>query len=400
MRHRAYKQNIIILLTSLCLLTIVGCTQMPNNNVAETSISQDDLLSGEALFDPEITNLTLPNAGVMEISDKLRTYLHQNISKSASKRQKLNQLLSLMFSNGNLGIKYDRSQTLTAENTFRAGSGNCLGVSYLFTSLARELGLTTHFRNVEIPPTWSMEEDMIYRYRHVNIEIPIANRKPIIIDADEVNNVPTYKADRISTKNAVAQYYSNKGAEYLIKKDTLNAFLHFKKAIIMQPRQAEFWSNLGVLYSRAAKYNYAESAYLIALALQHDSLSTINNMASLYGRMDQTELKDKYKSLADRQNNKNPYFRFVAASKDFKTGDYSSSLSHIEWAIKKEKNEPKFYALLAQIYEKTNRSDKAAAAKLKGQTLEDNIKQLIESQAVKIKFRTRTWEIPSKRKHP
>lgn len=400
MRHRGYKNKSVILLTSLCLIAVIGCTPMPSNNVAEPSISRDDLLSGEALFDPKDTNLTLPDAGVMELSDKLRNYLHQNISKSASKKQKLNELLSLMFSRGNLGITYDRSQTLTAEGTSRAGSGNCLGVSYLFTSLARELGLSTHFRNVEIPPVWSMEEDMIYRYRHVNVEVPIHGRKPIVIDADEVNNIPTYEADRISTKNAVAQYYSNKGAEYLSKKDILNAFLHFKKAITLQPQQAEFWSNLGVLYSREEKYNYAESAYLIALALQHDSLSTINNMATLYGKMGKTELKDKYKSLAESQNNKNPYFRFLQATKAFDKGDYSSSLSHIQWAMNHKKKEPKFYALLAQIYEKTNRPDKAATAKLKRQALEDNIKQLIESQAVKIKFRTKTWEIPSKIKHP
>lgn len=393
MRFQKYNSQSIFLVTTLCLFTITGCMGASNKIVEKPKIAQEALLSGQALFNLETTDLTLPDAGVMKVSDKMRTYLYQNISKSSSDSNKLNNLISLMFSSGNLGIKYDRDQTVTAEGAFKGGLGNCLGVSYLFASLARDIGLTVYFRNVDIPPAWGMEDDTIYRYRHVNIEVSIPRKKPVIIDADEVNNVPTYETNRISTKNAVAQYYSNKGAHYLAKKDTINAFIYFKKAIITDPTQADFWANLGVLYSKNGQYIYAESAYITALNLQNDSLLTMNNMATLYGKMGKDDLKKKYLSLAESQNNKNPYFRFIKASKYFESGDYSNSLSHIQWAIRHEDNDPKFYTLLAQIYKKMDQPDKAHAAQLRAKTIESTIKRLIDAQTVRIKFRSKTWQL-------
>lgn len=397
MRSQKYNFRSIFLMTTLCLFTIVGCMRTPNKIVEKPKIAQEDLLSGRALFNLETTNLTLPDAGVMKLSEKMRSYLHQNISRSSSDVTKLNRLVTLMFSSGNLGIRYDRDQTVTAEGAFKGGFGNCLGVSYLFASLARDIGLTVNFRNVDIPPTWGIEEDTIYRYRHVNIEVSMLGKRPVIIDADEVNNVPTYEANRISTKNAVAQYYSNKGAHYLTKKDTINAFLNFKKAIVTDPTQADFWTNLGVLYKKEEEYDHAESAYQTALNLQKDNLSTINNMASLYGKMEKYDLRDKYRALAERQNNKNPYFRFIKASKYFESGDYSNSLSHIQWALNHEDNDPKFYTLLAQIYEKVGKSDKAQAAHLRAKTIENTIKHLIDAQTVRIKFRSKTWQLSGKK---
>ena len=393
MKQRRHRYNAKIFMVMICMVAVTGCATQKNTSFIQPALTEAEIISGKVLFDLSTTDMTLPDAGVMKLNSKMRDYLKQNISKSASKTQKLNKLLSLVFSKGNLGITYDRSQTLTAQGTFISGRGNCLGVSYLFSSLAREIGLTTHFRNVDIPPAWSLEEGIIYRYRHVNVEVSLPHNRTIIVDSDEVNNVPTYKANRISTENAVAQYYSNKGAVYLSKSNTLNAFLHFKKAISIDPSQAELWSNLGVLYSKEGKYDYAESAYQISLNLQNDNISTINNMAFLYGRMGKYDLRDKYSELAARQNNKNPYFRFIEANKAFKNGDYPGSLSHIEWAIKHEKYEPKFYKLLSQIYQKTDQPDKAAEATLKGEEAEEKIQRAIDNQGFRVKFRTRKWRV-------
>lgn len=389
MRQRGHKHTVIMSMVALCLFALAGCSRELNHFDLQPSIARADLLSGAALFDAKVTNLSLPEDHVMRLSSKMRDYLHQNIPKSASKRERLNRLILLTFSKGNLGVTYDPSQTLTAENTFRSGSGNCLAVSYLFSSMARELGLTTYFQNVSIPPLWGMQNDILYKYRHVNVEVPMSGRANYIIDVNLKANLPTYKTNRISEENAVAQYYSNKGAHYLANNDILKAFLHFKKAILMDPSQAEFWSNLGVLYSRADKYDYAESAYKTALNLQNDHLTTISNMAAIYGKMGQTDLKEKYLSIAERESNKNPYLRFIQASTDFDNGDYSNSLSNIEWALRKEKNEPKFYALLAQIYEKTEQPEKAQSATLKAQKISEKIDRIIADKSMKIRTYTK-----------
>ncbi len=385
MRQRGQKHTPVMIMAALCFFALAGCSNRAHQIAVQPTLSQAELLSGQALFDLKITNLKLPDVAVMDLSDTMRNYLHVNIPKKASKAHKLNRLLFLMFSKGNLGISYDPTLTLTAENTFRSGSGNCLAVSYLFARMAEELGLHAEFQNVHIPPKWSMENDVMYKYRHVNIKVTLPDKSTYIVDVNMKDTLPSYKTNLISKQNAVAQYYSNKGAEYLAKEDNLNAFLNFKKAITIESGQSEFWSNLGVLYSKAGKYNYAESAYLTALNLQQDNLTTISNIASLYERMGRDELMLKYQRLAESHNNKNPYFRFIKAKDDFENGNYSNSLSHLEWALKHEKNDPEFYFLLAQIYEKTSQPEKAQSATLKGQKIAGELQHLLTDKAMIIK---------------
>lgn len=388
MKQREYKHKSIRTIIGLYLFAVAGCAHGPNLGNTQPSIRQAELLSGEILFDSNINTANLPDDGVMNVSEAMRDYLYRHIPKTASKREKLNRLLSLMFAQGNLGITYDPTQTLTAESTFISGSGNCLGVSYLFSSMARELGLTTYFQNVAVPPLWGMQDDVLYKYRHVNVEVPLPGRRTYIVDVNLKANLSTYKTNRISEKNAVAQYYSNIGAQYLVKKDYLNSFLYFKKAITIDPNQAEFWTNLGVLYSRNEKLDYAESAYKTALTLQANNVTTISNIATLYGKMGLMDLSAKYKALAKRETDKNPYLRFIQALDDFENGNYSTSLSKIEWAIDHEKNEPRFYKLLAQIYEQTNQPEKARAAALKSQKVAKNLKRIITDKSMKVRFYT------------
>lgn len=386
MKQTGHRHKSIRTIIGLYLFAVAGCAHGPDLAKVQPSIGQDELLSGAILFDSNINTADLPDDDVMKVSEAMRNYLYHHIPKTASKREKLIKLVTLMFAQGNLGITYDPAQTLTAESTFKSGSGNCLGVSYLFSSMAKELGLTTYFQNVAIPPRWGMQDDTLYKYRHVNVEVPLSGHRSYIVDVNLKANLPTYKTKRISEKSAVAQYYSNKGAKYLAKKDFLNSFLYFKKAIITDPTQADFWTNLGVLYSQTENLKYAESAYQTALALQANNLTTISNIATLYGKMGLDDLNAKYKSLAKRETNKNPYLRFIQALDDFENGDYSNSLSNLTWAIRHEKDEPKFYTLLAQIYEKTNQPEKAQSAILKSQKIAEKLKRIVAGRGMRIRL--------------
>ena len=390
MRQRGQRHSPISTLIILCLFAVAGCSaHIPDTIGIKSTVTEAELLSGESLFNSEDINTALPEARVMELSETMREYLRANIPEKASKKYKFNRLVMLMFAKGNLGITYDPSQTLTAENTFRSGSGNCLGVSYLFASMAKEIGLTVNFQNVKIPPMWGIENETIYRYRHVNVEVVLPGHVKYIVDVNLRNNRPTYNTNIISIKNAVAQYYSNKGGAFLAKNDALNAFLNFKKAITIDPSQAEFWSNLGVLYINNGKPDYAEAAYLKALERHSNNLTTFTNMSALYEKTGQIELWKKFRTLAERENNKNPYLRYIKASKYFEEGDYSSSLSHIKWAIGHEKDEPKFYHLMARIYVKTGHAQKADSATLQAQKVERRIIKLTADQNMRVRFFTR-----------
>lgn len=231
-----------------------------------------------------------------------------------------------------------------------------------------------------------MENDIVYKYRHVNILVELPHQTRYVIDVNMKNYLPNYKATRLSKKNVIAQYYSNKGAEYLADKDLVNAFRYFKKSIYIDPEQAEFWSNLGVLYSKAEKYDYAENAYKVALGKIHNDITTINNLASLYKKMGEHDLWQYYQSQVEAENNKNPYLRFIKANNNLDSGNYSEALSNIKWAIRRASKEPRFYYFLAKLYEEMGQSEDAKAATDKADSVSEENRLLIMDKALKIRY--------------
>lgn len=381
------NQKIIFLIVAVLFLS--GCSTLSSKNLNLTGISQADLLSGKALFGDQFTDISLPEDKVLKLSDGMVHFLDRYISKKASKVEKFRVLRSIVFSQGNLGMEYDQNLTLTAREAFRVGSGNCLAFSYLFASMARKLDLKVYFQNVAIPPEWSINNNLSYYYRHVNVGVKIPGHKTQVVDIDGARNKPYYKTKRLSERNVEAQYYGNIGVEYLIEKDNLNAFRYFIKAISLDSSQSEFWSNLGVLYRWAGKNDHAEAAYLISMGKRSDNYTSMNNLVSLYKLTGEKANEEKYRKLSQHHYNKNPYYRYFQALSALEEAQYDKSLSLIGMALKLKKKEPAFYYLLGDIYDKTEKPDQAREARAKGEKIEKNSKKKNKHRRI---HNSPTWE--------
>ncbi len=361
-----------IVFSLLILLVLGGCSVVKTQDpvYSATVITRADLLSGEALLGPKAKDMILPEDHVMQMNDNMRQYLNRYVPRNYAETVRVKVLSRMIFGQGALGMTYDASQTHTARDAFLKAEGNCLAFSYLFAALAREQGLKVSFQEVEIPPEWSSAGDELYYLsRHVNIRIHMKEVRDFVVDIDRVNYKSHYRAWTISDDNAIALYYSNKGTDYLYDGDFENAFRYLAKGLKLAPHEAALWSNLGVLYRMKEMYSYAEKAYFIALKYDTSNPSALSNLSVLYDHMGEVEKSEYYFRLAKEHQMKNPYYRYYQAQEAFDVGDYDLALYHLKSALKRRKNERKFYNLMAITYAQLGDEEKADQAWAKAKKL-------------------------------
>jgi len=352
--------SLFVLLLMLTSCSFRGGGAVPDLN---QKISTVELLSGEALFGPQVESIELPEDNVLQVGNSMRDFAKDTIPFNASKYAKVKTLLKAVLGPDQLGMKYNTTATFTARAAFEKAEGNCLSFSYLFVALARDQGLRVNFREVDVPPEWdNMNEEMYFHAGHVNVQVSINYNREAIVDIDKVRNKPSYEGRLISDNHARALYYSNIGAEHLQAGDQREAFRYFAKALDLAPEQENFWSNLGVLYRMNGLMDHAESAYLIGLAINPSSRTVLNNIVALYEHKGEPEKVSHYAGLVYNYQMKNPYFRYMIAQEEFDKGLYDESLRHLKFAIKRKKKESKFYQLMGLNYQKMGLLAKSEAA--------------------------------------
>lgn len=355
MSGKQYRRIVVALLTAICLSWICsGClTTRPHPPPSQAMLNR--VLSGKSLLGDRAEQLPLPDEDIFGITQEMRDFLKEHIRKEGSNISKLRKLLDSMMD----GWEIDPLKTYTAADTFHHRKGSCLSYAIMLVALGRELGLELHFNEVFIPPAWDMQtEQTLVFFRHVNVLAREGGRR-IILDLDIEEYDSSYPQQKITDIAAEAHYYNNRGADYLKVNDMEQAFLHFRKALELQPEQAFLWVNMGVLYLRYGHYQEGEVALLHTLELDSSNMTAINNLQNHYVRQGNTELAEYYREEAERSRMKNPYYRYFLAGKMLDNNQPDSALKHIKWAIRRYEREYRFHFLAAKIYARLGKHDDA-----------------------------------------
>lgn len=358
----------------LCMMTLSACSHKTLQLDAENIISKDDLLRGDILLGEDAEKINLPDEDILYINEKARSLLNYYVPDNYNDHMKVNLLMKAVLGRGAMSLRYDVDKTHTAQGAFESREANCLGFSYLFVSMARELGLKARFQEVYIPPQWTSAKEKVYYFsRHVNVRVDIPQTgASYIIDIDRASVKPHYRVKMLSDRHAKALYYNNVAMEYLTKEETADAFRYLIKALKMAPEESAIWSNLGVLYRLNDLPKYAEKAYQIALDYGKSTQSVLNNLSTLYDHIGNMEKAQYYAALAKRHQMKNPYYRYHRAQEAYAEGDYKTTLDHLRAAVKKKTNEYKFHQLLAETYTKLGMEPQAHKASSKAEKLRLN----------------------------
>lgn len=247
------------------------------------------------------------------------------------------------------GMKYDIEANFTPINTFKNNRGNCLSFTLLLIQLADELDIALNINEVDLPNTWGQneEKDLIF-YRHVNA-IYKTNWQIQVFDLAMEEYGRGYPQRFISKREGAALLYSNIGIQFLQNQDYAQALHYLKLAVSISPDNSDVWINLGVALSRSKRLKQAEQAYLYAVALNDRDSIAASNLERLYRAQDRHSLANKYKKIAHKARQQNPYVHFQNASDAFAKSEFRRAKKSIKRAIRLYDNDPQFFELRSKL---------------------------------------------------
>ena len=290
-----------------------------------------------------------PRADILEFSPEMSNFLDENVDRRASKSGRLSQLILAVVGENRFLLAYDDS-TRTARETFESRRGNCLSFTSLFVAMARDLGLRANFQEVDIPPDWSMAGEAFLLSQHVNAVVEMRNDVSRVVDFN-IDSYDGYKKNQwISDERAHAHYYNNIGVEHMLAGEAGRAYANFRQSLAEDESFVSAWVNLGILHRREGLADYAETAWLEALDLDASNLMAMSNLADLYGEQGRLEVAESYLEVVRTHRMKNPYYRYQLASLEFDEGNFETSMSHLKYAIRKRREEHRFYHLMSLNY--------------------------------------------------
>ena len=360
------------------LLTLSACS--PVVQKAPFAVDKGPLaaaLSGELILGRGYRSEELPDVEVFGLTPDMRAFAEAVTAHAKlkdSKAEALHQALMTSVNSGGRGITYSAYNTNTGIEAFEQRQANCLSYTLLYVAMARHLGLNAEVNEVILPPTWDMRDGDTYLFmRHVNAKVFMPRKRTlpwvrqmetadvgdIVVDLEMRRFRPHYKQKIISKELVAAQFYSNRGMELAAEGKSAEAFFHLRKALLMTDKPSYIWSNFGSFYRRLKFYPEAEAVYLHGLAINPRDYTIMHNLAGLYLELGNTEKYKEYQQRVRQHRNANPYYMYKRAEELVAAGDDTRALALLKKAIKKEKDEQRFYRLAAGIYERKGDTDNA-----------------------------------------
>jgi len=332
-------------------------------------ISEQQLLSGVALFGEVVSTEEMPDPELLQLNDEMRAFVAEHVDRRSTTRDRMRRLLSAMIDSGLMSLDYNDARTKTARQTFHDRVGNCISFTSMFVALAREADLNVTFQTVDVPPIWYSDSDLVILNNHVNALVNYSFGSRVVVDFNVTDLKGDYDTREVSDAYALALYYNNIAMDALRANDYRKSFRLLKKSIETYPEIAANWANLGVVYSRKGVADYAISAYRVALSIDKDHRQSLANLAALYRSVGDDTTADWYGQQIRRYRNQNPYFHYYRAVDAYNDGDLENARLLLERAMRLKDTEHKFYKLQGLIAERQGDPEQAFESFRRGREL-------------------------------
>ncbi len=297
---------------------------------------------------------------VFELSDEALTYLDTNINIYEDPHERIDVLVEDLFTQTDLKLLYVSDANTTAAKTFETKSANCLSMSIMAYSLAKEADLEVQFQEVKIPEYWTNREGFSLLNGHINLRMapPLEgnviyfNRAGITVDFDPLSAKGRFNNISITKSKVLAMYYNNKGADAFLRKSYDEAYAYFKASAITSPNFDDVWVNLGYLYKVRGDLNAAQETYKHALSINDNNYTGWENLAILLEGIGEKRAAQDIKLKVERKRFENPYYHLMLGDQEFNQGNWRDAIKYYQKAIKLDDRPHEFYFGLAKTYYK------------------------------------------------
>lgn len=339
------------------LLTVVlaasGCAASQPVVLAVPEFAAE-LITGEAVFGEPVGIEESPDYEVLATTPEMVAFV-ADITDGRLAVMRFRRLLDRLRETGFFDNVYDASVTKTAADTFASKVGNCISYTNLFIALARLVDLDAHYQVVEVRhPTWNVDTGLLIRNNHINVVIegPRFDRNRTsgyTIDFNLVDPEPDARVTKISDAFAMSLFYANLSVNELLDGNDRLAFSLLRRALELEPRNADLWINLGAFYSRHEKHAPAIASYEIAAQLAPREKIILSGMERGYRALGDLDKADKLAQKVRRHRQANPFYHFAVAQTAFEEKDYPASLSAINRAIDLQRRNPRFHFMKSLV---------------------------------------------------
>ena len=301
----------------------------------------DHLTQISAEVDMDLEELTAP----MHLTAEMKAWLHETVGDYGSKIERLRKLLTAIEDPDQLGVEYDPSYTGTAEEAFASRKVNCLSYTHLFVGMARELDVEAYFLSVRELERYARDGDLILVSQHITAGYGAEHERRILEffvgpEVDYRSAVP------IPDLDALALYYSNRGAEHLLGEDNEGARGMLDIAVAIAPGLSDGWINLGVARRRLGDLDGAEQAYLRALQAQPASIPALSNLAGLKRRRGDRDAAAEIMALLGRRRVRNPFVYLALGDASLQHGQLDDARRFFRRALRLDRRNAEAHAAM------------------------------------------------------
>jgi tetratricopeptide (TPR) repeat protein len=350
-------------------LLITSC-QSTNNYKSKTFIVDESLYLDE--YFPEYQTIEIETQDeIFALDDQMRLMVKEKLMTERDIRKRSMRLLKHLFDQNNVALAYKSTANISAIDAYHSQKANCLSLTILAYTLAKEAGLDVDFQNVKVPEYWVRNGSYNMLTGHVNLVITkpksphaqvVFGNKILTIDFDPFVNKKSFPKVIISQSYILSMFYSNKGAQALVNKEYNKAYAYLRASTKTAPNFSPAWANLGILYRMNGHLETAKKSYRHAIDINPDNYTAMSNLSLLLdGKVNRKELTN-IRLILKSQREKNPYYYALLADEAFYLKNYKQSLNYYRKAIKINRHVHEFYFGLAKVYYAMDENKKAQKA--------------------------------------
>ncbi|WP_445767592.1 tetratricopeptide repeat protein [Rheinheimera sp.] len=359
--------TVISVSIAMALLVVTSCQHTP---VQWSQTEPQNLLIDEAKFQGELYPVeTVEQIFYLPLAHK--DELSQLKSAQQGMTERSTAILEYILAHTGDSLTYNHTTTRTVSETLASRQANCLSLSILTYSIAKEVGIEAVFQDVKIPEYWSSDTNQTWLNGHINVKL-LQNRqlnhssglvllgRDIVVDFDRNSITQHFATKTIKPKRVVAMFYNNKAAENFNRFNFAQTYRYYRSAIAADPDYAVTWSNLAVLYRHLALYSLAEQVYHHSLALDPTSINALSNLAVLYRYNGNIHAARQLEQQVHEKRKNNPWYYVMLGNEAIKRNELHAAIALFQQALALNNDTHEALFGLARSHFALNNTSKAA----------------------------------------